>query len=95
MFLKHGHCCCSNPRELEDIPDHREIIEITFGDSMIKQVDNLEENVYIQDNTLDEDREDIIENQETETEKDKTQLYEMDALGFCSPLLFWFVWSPG
>ena len=69
-----------NPRELEDIPDPREIIEITFGDSMIKQVDNLEENVYIQDNTLDEDREDIIENQETETENDKTQLYEMDEL---------------
>jgi hypothetical protein len=34
--------------------------------------------VYIQDNPLDEDREYIIENQETETEKDKTQLYEMD-----------------
>jgi hypothetical protein len=50
-----------------------EIIEITFGDSIIKQVDNLEENVYIQDNTLDEDREDIIENQETEAENDKTQ----------------------
>jgi hypothetical protein len=32
----------------------------------------------IQDDTLDEDKEDIIENQETETEKDKTQLYEMD-----------------
>ena len=67
-----------NPRELEDIPDTREIIEMTFGDSMIKQVDNLEENVYIQDDTLNEDREYIIENQETETEKDKTQLYEMD-----------------
>ena len=67
-----------NPRELEDIPDHREINEITFGDSMIKQVDNLEENVYIQDDTPDEDKEDIIENQETETVKDKTQLYEMD-----------------
>jgi hypothetical protein len=67
-----------NPRELEDIPDPREIIEITFGDSIIKQVDNLEENVYIQDDTLDENKEDIIENQETETENDKTQLYEMD-----------------
>jgi hypothetical protein len=27
---------------------------------------------------VDEDREDIIENQETETENDKTQLYELD-----------------
>ena len=45
---------------------------------LIKQVDNLEEKVYIQDNPLDEDREYIIENQETETEKDKTQPYEMD-----------------
>ena len=45
---------------------------------LIKQVDNLEEKVYIQDNPLDEDRADIIENQETETENDKTQLYEQD-----------------
>ena len=37
-----------NPRELEDISDPREIIEITFDESMIKQVDNLEENVDIQ-----------------------------------------------
>jgi hypothetical protein len=29
-----------NTRELEDIPDPREIIEITFDDSMIKQVYN-------------------------------------------------------
>jgi hypothetical protein len=33
-----------NSRGLEDIPDPREIIEITFDDSMIKQVYNLEEN---------------------------------------------------
>ena len=45
---------------------------------MINQVYNLEENFEIQDDILDEDRKDIIENQETETENDKTQLYEMD-----------------
>ena len=67
-----------NPRWLEDIPDPREIIYITFDDSMIKQVYNLEENVDIQNDTLDEDRADIIESQETETENDKTQLYELD-----------------
>jgi hypothetical protein len=57
-------------------PDPREIIEITFDDSMINQVYNLEENFEIQDDILDEDRKDIIENQETETENDKTQLDE-------------------
>jgi hypothetical protein len=43
---------------------------------MINQVYNLEENFEIQDDILDEDRKDIIENQETETENDKTQLDE-------------------
>jgi hypothetical protein len=65
-----------NPRGLGDTPDPREIIEITFDDSMINQVYNLEENFEIQDDILDEDRKDIIENQETETENDKTQLDE-------------------
>jgi hypothetical protein len=65
-----------NQRGLGDTPDPREIIEITFDDSMINQVYNLEENFEIQDDILDEDRKDIIENQETETENDKTQLDE-------------------